>query len=124
MQNPPAILLDEHRSGSPLSDPWPFCHPQWPIRDIWAVRIALAKGGVVHPEAVGVLCSHCGGGIDQYAECMTHIDAQNRIWPIVICNSCRGEIRADAAFALRIEESIDRRFGARLTDTHSAGGRA
>ena len=103
------------------TDPWPFCLPFWPVVLVWRARMALSRGGRLHLEAMGNLCSACSGPLDPNCEPMTFIDQRtNDVWPLMVCNECRMRARADWNVITKLES----RLGRRAIEMPDAVGRA
>jgi hypothetical protein len=101
-------VLDEPRDCA-VTDPFPYSHPAWPIAQVLIARHAIANGARVRLEALGSVCSHCGGVPGHHGECLTFI-RDRELWPIVVCEACREWLRHDFSRAQELERAILARF--------------
>jgi hypothetical protein len=101
-------VLDEPRDCA-VTDPFPYSHAAWPIAQVLIARHAIANGARVRLEALGSVCSHCGGARGEHAECMSFISGRE-LWPVVVCDQCREWLRHDFSRARDLERNILARF--------------
>jgi hypothetical protein len=118
MHTPPQIPHESERptqavQSAVASEPWPYNRAEWPIVQVYLVRKAVAVGARVRAEALGTMCSNCGNTHLGNAEFLTYFGPGGDIWPLVVCDGCRAEFRADYEnCALRMVNRVLAKFGA------------
>jgi hypothetical protein len=110
-------VLDQPRDCA-VTDPFPYSHPAWPLAQVLIARHAIANGARVRLEALGSVCSHCGGARGEHAELMTFLNGRE-VWPVVICDGCRDWLRCDFSRANELERNIVARFAGAMGAAHT-----